>query len=357
MGRLGIMELRHLRYFVAVAEELSVRRAAHRLHVSQPALSQQISDLEDELGIKLFTRNSRGVELTEAGRTFLIGGRRALVAVQQAAEEAQETAKGARGRLVIGSLGAATISFLSGVLSRFREKYPLVEVNLTHMHNRAQVEAVLDGSIMLGIGFYSYSLEEDEQEQVSTQLVLRSPVEIVAPKNRRFPKGTVPKLKDFRHDKFLSVAPDYSFGYEQWLRELCQRLGGFEPDIAALADSPDSLIGMVAAGRGVFLGPEVAIRGRLGPWTSAGNFYLLTEPESHFELFAIWKRQLRLEPTVSKFLEVLAADLGSPQVSEHENGAAMNRFTDNAPTIDISLKNGTDRNERSSRKGQEQRLE
>ncbi len=351
------MELRHLRYFVAVAEELSVRRAAHRLHVSQPALSQQISDLEDELGIKLFTRNSRGVELTEAGRTFLIGGRRALVAVQQAAEEAQETAKGARGRLVIGSLGAATISFLSGVLSRFREKYPLVEVNLTHMHNRAQVEAILNGSIMLGIGFYSYSLEEDEQEQVSTQLVLRSPVEIVAPKNRRFPKGAVPKLKDFRHDKFLSVAPDYSFGYEQWLRELCQRLGGFEPDIAALADSPDSLIGMVAAGRGVFLGPEVAIRGRLGPWTSAGNFYLLSEPESHFELFAIWKRQDRMEPTVSKFLGVLAADLGSPQVSEQENGAAMTHFTGNAPTIDISLKNGTDRNERSSRNGQEQRLE
>jgi DNA-binding transcriptional LysR family regulator len=315
------MELRHLRYFVAVAEELSLGRAAHRLHVSQPALSQQISDLEDELGIKLFTRNSRGVEPTEAGRTFLIGGRRALVAVKQAAEEAQETAKGARGRLVIGNLGAATISFLSGALSRFREKCPLVEVTLKHMNYRAQVEAVLNGSIMLGIGYYGYPLEEEEQEQVCTQLLLRSPLEIVAPKNRRFPKGTVPKLKDFRHEKFLYVAPDYSFGYEQWLRELCQRLGGFEPDIAALADSVDSLIGMVAAGRGVFAGPEDAIRARRGPWISAGNFYLLSEPESHFDLFAIWKRQYPMQPAVSKFLEVLAADLGSPQVSKQENGA------------------------------------
>jgi DNA-binding transcriptional LysR family regulator len=230
------------------------------------------------------------------------------------------------------------------------------------MNNRAQVEAVLNGSIMLGIGFYSYALEEDEQEQVSTRLLLRSPVQIVAPKNRRFPKGAVPKLKDFRHDKFLSVAPDYAVGYDQWLREFCQRLGGFEPDIAAVADSPDSLIGMVAAGRGVFVGPEVAIRGRLGPWTSAGDLYLLTEPESHFELFAIWKRRDPMEPTVSKFLEVLASELGSPRVNnKEENGAnsdpaEMHHFTDDDLSIDSTGKNATGRNERPYRNGQELRL-
>jgi DNA-binding transcriptional LysR family regulator len=306
------MELRHFRYFVAVAEESSLRRAAHRLHVSQPALSQQISDLEDELELKLFTRNARGVELTEAGRAFLVGGRRVLVAVKQAAEQAQEAAKGERGRLVIGSLGAATISFLTGVLSRFRERHPLVEVTLVQMHNRAQVEAVLNGSIMLGIGFYSYAVEEDEQDQVSTRLLLRSPVELVAPKNRRFPKQAVPKLKDFRHDKFLSLHPDYSFGYDHWLRDFCKRLGGFEPEIAALADSPDSLIGMVAAGRGVFLGPEAGIRGRQETWRAAGDIYLLTESDSHFELFAIWKKKCPMERTVSEFIDVLVTELKSP---------------------------------------------
>src|SRR6202007_158543 len=164
------------------------------------------------------------------------------------------------------------------------------------MHNRAQIEAVLNGSIMLGIGFYGYVLEEDEAEQLSTRLLLRGPVVIVCPKNRRFSKGTVPKLKDFRHDKFLSINPDHAFGYEQWLRGLCKRLGGFEPEIAALADSPDSLIGMVAAGRDVFVGSEVGIRGRQEAWRSAGDFYLLTEPESHFELLAIWKTQSPPEP-------------------------------------------------------------
>lgn len=94
------MELRHIRYFVAVAEESSPGRAAHRFHVSQPALSQQINDLENELGLKLLMRNSRGVQLTEAGRAFLIGGRRALAAANLAADQAKEAASGDRGRLV-----------------------------------------------------------------------------------------------------------------------------------------------------------------------------------------------------------------------------------------------------------------
>src|SRR5258708_20083895 len=114
------MELRHFRYFIAVAEESSLGRAAHRLHVSQPALSQQISDLEDELGLKLFTRNSRGVELTEAGRVFLIGGRRVLVAAKEAAERAQEAAKGKRGRLLIGTHLPALASPLTATFPRFR---------------------------------------------------------------------------------------------------------------------------------------------------------------------------------------------------------------------------------------------
>jgi DNA-binding transcriptional LysR family regulator len=155
---------------------------------------------------------------------------------------------------VIASAGAMSISFLPGILSRFREQHPLVEITVLNLNNRAQVEAVLNGSIMLGIGNYSSALEEEEQEEVSTRLLIRSPVGIVCPKHPRFPKRGVPKLKDFRHDKFLSVHPELAFGYEQWLRGFCKRFGGFEPDIAASANSPDNLIGMVAAVGGVFVG-------------------------------------------------------------------------------------------------------
>jgi DNA-binding transcriptional LysR family regulator len=96
------VELRHLRYFVAVAEELSFRKAARRLSVSEPAVSQQVADLEDELGQKLFNRDSRRVELTEIGRVFLRGARRTLASAKEAVAQTQEAAAGERGRLTIG---------------------------------------------------------------------------------------------------------------------------------------------------------------------------------------------------------------------------------------------------------------
>jgi DNA-binding transcriptional LysR family regulator len=108
------MELRHLRYFVAVAEVLSFRRAAKRLSVSEPALSQQVGDLENELGLRLFDRNSRRVALTEVGRVFLGGARRTLVSAQEAVAQAHEAAAGERGAPVHRHLRPADARLLTG---------------------------------------------------------------------------------------------------------------------------------------------------------------------------------------------------------------------------------------------------
>jgi DNA-binding transcriptional LysR family regulator len=143
------MELRHLRYFVAVAEALSFRKAAVRLSVSEPALSQQVADLEEELGLRLMNRNSRRVELTEIGRVFLVGARRTLASAKEAVVQAQEAAVGERGRLAIGCIGQLVPAFLPDALAHFRERYPLVEVS----DDRTQVEALANGTIMLGIGW------------------------------------------------------------------------------------------------------------------------------------------------------------------------------------------------------------
>jgi DNA-binding transcriptional LysR family regulator len=163
------MELRHLRYFVAVAEALSFRKAARRLSVSAAAVSQQMADLENELGLKLFNRNSRRVELTEVGRVFLRGARRMLATAQEAVAQAQEAARGERGRLTIGSIRLVH-DFLPDALVRFRELFPLVEVTVLDMDNRSQVEALENGKIMLGIGYASSDLVESESLTVTPLL-------------------------------------------------------------------------------------------------------------------------------------------------------------------------------------------
>ena len=108
---------------------------------------------------------------------------------------------------------------------------------------------------MLGIGYFGSAADEDEREQLSIQLLLRSPVGIACSKHRRFPKGAAPKLGDFRHDKFLSFDPEYGYGYEDWVKGFCRRFGGFEPEIGAIVNSPESLVSMIAADRGIFLSP------------------------------------------------------------------------------------------------------
>jgi DNA-binding transcriptional LysR family regulator len=299
------MELRHLRYLVAVAEDLSFRRAAERLHVSHPALSQQISDLEDELGLKLFNRNSRRVELTEAGRAFLSGARRTLTAAKHAIIEAKEAARGERGRLVIGTLGPITSPFLPQALARFHEQHPMVEATALHMSNPLQIESLLEGSIMLGIGYFDLPLEEDEREQLGTRLLFRPQFGIACSKQRKLSKRRKPSLKDFRYDKFIVLDPEYVDGYEHLLRGFCRQFGGFEPEIGAMADSPESVISMIAAGRGVFLGLEIALRGRTAPI----DFHPLAELAGQMEIVARWKKQSQAVPTIMKFVDVLQQEV------------------------------------------------
>jgi DNA-binding transcriptional LysR family regulator len=301
------MELRHLRYFVAVAEDLSFRRAARRLHLSHPSLSQQISDLEDELSLKLFTRNSRRVELTEAGRVFLTGVRQTLASAQKAVTQAQEVVKGERGRLLIGNIGLLTHTFLPHALTAFRELYPLVEVTITHMNSHAQAEALVDGSIMLGIGYLDDGVEEEERQALATQLLLKSPWGIVYSKRRRSPKRGALRLWDFRHDTFLAFRPDLSPVHVYWIRSLCQETGGFQPQVDAIANSSEDMISMVSAGRGVWLAPEIAVPSRL----NAIDYYRLDAIERRFEVSAIWKKEVELSASVQKFVEVLKESANS----------------------------------------------
>jgi DNA-binding transcriptional LysR family regulator len=294
------MELRHLRYFVTVAEDLSFRRAAERLHLSHPTLTKQIGDLEDELGLKLFNRNPRRVELTEVGRGFLVDARRTLVSAQQAIAHAHEVATGERGRLSIGTMTPLTNAFLPDALTRFRELFPLVEVTVLHMTNRAQVDALLNGSIMLGIGYSGPSLDESRGEELTMKLLLRSANCIVCSKHRWPAKQGIPKLSDFRDDNFLTFSPQID-DYDHRVRTVCRLDGAFEPKLLPVGNTFDSLISMVSAGRGVLFFPEIGLRDR----TSAINFHVLHESKNRFELYAVGTKDSETATTVSNFVRIL----------------------------------------------------
>ena len=296
------MELRHLWYFVAVAEDLSFRRAAHRLHVSHPSLSARISDLEDELGMKLFKRNSRQVELTEPGRVFLAGARQTLNSIQKAVAQAQEVAKGERGRLVIGNIGLLTQNFLPTALANFRQRYPLVEVTVKHMNSHTQAEALLKGLIMLGIGYVDAGVDEEDRQLLATELLLKCPYGIVYSKHRRFRKCDTPGVGDFRDDTFLAWAPEISPVHAHLTRELCQEAGGFEPKVVeAIANSMEDMTSMVAAGRGVWLASEIAVPAHL----ESVNYQRLEQIKQERELFVIWKKEAELPPAARQFITVL----------------------------------------------------
>ena len=303
------MELRHLRYFVAVAEALSFRKAAGRLSVSESAVSQQVADLEDELGQKLFHRDSRRVELTEVGRVFLRGARRTLASAKEAMAQAQEAASGERGRLSIGTIGPLVHAFLPHALTLYRERFPLVEVTVLNMDNQTQLEALENGTIMLGIGYFGPKLMESDA--LTATHLLRCSFSIACAEHRWPAKRGRPKLAEFRKDDFLVAATEINRDYTRLIRTVCQREAGFEPNFLMLGNSLESLLSMVAAGRGVLLLPELLSRHH----TTGVSFHALAGSKSQFEMFLIRRKGSEPVATVDNFVEILAES-----VQRNQNG-------------------------------------
>jgi DNA-binding transcriptional LysR family regulator len=297
------VELRHLRYFVAVAEELSFRKAARRLSVSEPAVSQQVADLEGELGQKLFKRDSRRVELTEIGRVFLHGARRTLASAKEAVAQAQEAAAGERGRLTIGSIGPLVHAFLPDALAKFREHFPLVEVTVLNMDDRTQVEALANGTIMLGIGWAGANLAESQS--LIAKPLLRCSFALACAEHRWPATRGQPKLSDFREDNFLAISMEAGSTFMHLLRTVCQRDGGFEPNFLTVGNSLESLLSMVAAGRGVLLGPQILF---LHP-TAGVSFHILNGAKEKFKMFLMRRKMPEPAATVDNFIKILAQSL------------------------------------------------
>jgi len=245
------MELRHLRYFVAVAEELHFTRAAGRLHIAQPPLSQQIRALEDELGVQLLLRTRRSVALTDAGAALLERARTMLAQAQALPEELRRIARGEAGELRIGFTSTLPLTkVLRDIVADHRRTHPQVVLTLRELHTASQFEALRRGE--LDVGFVRYN--ERAPEGIHLEVLRRDPLRLVVPSTHRFAKRRSVSIADCRDERFIGFPGSAGTGTGPLLKRLCAQ-AGFEPVIAQEAGEATTQIGLVAVGLGVAVLP------------------------------------------------------------------------------------------------------
>jgi DNA-binding transcriptional LysR family regulator len=248
-----------LRYFVAVAETLHFGRAAERLHIAQPPLSQQIRRLEDELGVRLFHRTNRRVELTEAGRLFLVEACRTLVQADRAARVAVRAHRGELGRLVIGYMASAELSVFPRVLPVFRERYPDVKLALQILAPGEQLQRLRSGR--LHVGFVRLPLSD---RTLAIVPVCREPLVTVLPERHVLARRPTVSLRELCDEPFVTFPRPHAPGYYDWLMAILRRVN-VPPRLVQESEKLQTIVSLVAMGRGVTLMPKsVAALARKG---------------------------------------------------------------------------------------------
>jgi DNA-binding transcriptional LysR family regulator len=242
------VELRHLRYFVAVGEEQHYGQAARKLRVAQPALSRQIQDLEEELGFKLFERLPRGVKLSTAGTLFLEDARRILQEVSEAAVRADRVARGQSGTLRVGfAENASWRGVVPDSFRRFREQKPDAELLLQPAASLAQLDAIRSGRLDAGF-VYFMPKADPELDQLSVAV---NNVELAAPKRHPLTKIKILRLRDLTNAPFVWFPRQQSPAFYDHLIHECYRGGLKSPRIVQEGLNEATILSLVATGLGV----------------------------------------------------------------------------------------------------------
>lgn len=277
------MELRHLRYFVAVAEELHFGRAAERLRVVQPAVTQQIRRLERELGLRLLVRSSRGVLLTEAGSAFLRGARASLDYSERAVLEARRAASGEEGRVRVGLVGSAAHGVLTGIARPFGERFPGVSLAPREMNSLPQTEALRAGRLDVG---FLYLPPDRGFGDLEAEPFAEEPLVAVLPASHPLADSRRVRLEAMSEELFVVADRTREPGWDEQFRDAC-RGHGFVPKVAAETTELLVALGLVAAGAGVALLPASVCDLKV----DGVAYRQLTTPAPAVRLSVAWSRQ------------------------------------------------------------------
>lgn len=289
------MKLHAFQYFVVVAEELHFGNAAARLHITQPALSRQIHRLEMELGVKLFRRTKRTVQLTDAGAAFLDEIRKALQQVDSAVQVAQRVARGEVGALRIAFTPSSMHTVLPKILKHFRDLYPDVELALTEICTLDQVHQLKAEKI--DVGFLHPPIDDTFLNLYPLQ---GERLQVALPQNHPLTNQPHIPLKALAHEAFILHPRDEGpVLYDQFLT-LC-READFEPHIVYEEVKHQTRIGLVAAGMGLTFTPESLEKAGL---TGIAYRPLAGEPLA-LQLAVAWQRHPS-SPVIQKFVQVVA---------------------------------------------------
>lgn len=292
------MELRHLRYFVAVAEELHFARAARRLHMAQPPLSRQIKQLELELNARLFHRADRKVQLTEAGALFLPQARETLMQAERAMRVAQRAARGELGLLNIATPSSMPFTgILPAMLRAYRASFPKVQLLLQEMGIAQQLVGLSNGE--LDIGFIRLPATHFPQGIVAHR-ILKEKIYVVLPEDHPLARREGVELADLSGEPFIMYPTDLGGGLYDITMTLCRK-AGFAPRIEQEAKTVPMAVSLAAAGLGLALVPGCVRQVHI-----PGAVYLeLKDPDASTEIAIAYRKNDR-SPIVRSFVRISA---------------------------------------------------
>jgi DNA-binding transcriptional LysR family regulator len=289
------MELRHLHYFVAVAETMNLRQAAERLNMTQPPLSQQIQQLEMELGFELFHRHGRSISLTVAGEAFLVEANRILGMIDDAVVRARQTARGEFGQLHIGFVGSLAYSLLPAILRAYRATFPRVEVTLTGMTSNQQITALQEQRI--DIGFCRLS-GNDVAGKLRLQVISKEAFCVVLPHGHPLAQQEAVNLSNLAGEPFILFPRSLGNTLFDHIMRVCHQ-AGFTPAIEQEAIQMTTIIGLVAAGFGVSVLPASVMK-----LPHAGVRYVLLPRVEPAPVSIVWNDEA-VAPTLMKFINIV----------------------------------------------------